>query len=141
MAENKTAPTDADAAAFIASIEDSGKREDAKQIAAIMQRVSGHPPRLWGPSIVGFGTYHYRYASGREGDSPRVGFSPRKAALTLYLTDGFPYHAEVMSRLGSFTTGKACLYIKRLSDIDVTVLEELIRASLAHMAELYPAAD
>ena len=139
MAENKTVPTDGDVAAFIASIEDSGKREDAQQIAAIMQRLSGHPPRLWGPSIVGFGSYHYRYTSGREGDYLRVGFSPRKAATTLYLMDGFPHHDEIMSRLGSFTTGKSCLYIKRLSDVDVTVLEELIRASLEHMAELYPA--
>lgn len=92
---------------------------------------------MWGPSIVGFGTYHYRYDSGREGDMLRVGFSPRKAALTLYIMAGFDRYEELMARLGKYKTGKSCLYIKRLADIDLAVLQELVKGSLAYLAEKY----
>jgi hypothetical protein len=138
MAQNKTQPTAADVEAFLAAIDPPARQADARAVAEIMQRVSGWPPRLWGPSIVGFGTYHYRYDSGREGDGPRIGFSPRKAALTLYIMGGFARQQDLMDRLGTHTTGKACLYLKRLSDVDLSVLEELVAESLAHMRRTYP---
>jgi hypothetical protein len=135
MAQNKTKPTDIDPKAFIAAVEPDGKREDAETICLLMERPSGYPPKMWGPSIVGFGQYHYKYESGREGDSMLTGFSPRKSALTLYIMAGFPRHEEIMARLGKHKTGQACLYVKRLSDIDMEALGELIAASLAHMRE------
>lgn len=131
MARNKTQPTTADVEAFLAAIAPPARQAEARAVCEIMARVSGEPPKLWGPSIVGFGTYHYRYDSGREGDSLRIGFSPRKAALTLYIPGGFPRYEDLMSRLGPHTTGKACLYLKRLSDIDLAVLEDLVTESLA----------
>ncbi|MBC2776152.1 DUF1801 domain-containing protein [Parasphingopyxis marina] len=137
MAENKTKPTKIDPATFIAAVEPDWKREDAETICALMERLSGHPPKMWGPSIIGFGQYHYTYESGREGDSMLTGFSPRKSALTLYIMAGFPRHEEIMARLGKHRTGQACLYVKRLSDIDMGALEELIAASLAHMRDKY----
>jgi hypothetical protein len=103
-----------------------------------MERLSGEPPALWGPSIVGFGTYHYRYESGREGDMPRIGFSPRARELVLYLIGGFPRHQELMDRLGRHRTGKSCLYIKSLDDVDRDVLEALIVEALDHMRAAYP---
>lgn len=138
MAENKTQPTPASVDAFIAAAQPPERSADARVIRATMERLSGEPARMWGPSIVGFGRYHYRYDSGREGDMARIGFSPRKAELVLYLLDGFPGHAELMERLGKRRTGKSCLYIKRLSDIDMGVLEELIAASIAEMDRRYP---
>ena len=103
----------------------------------IMMEVTGEKPKMWGPSIVGFGSYHYVYASGREGDWPLTGFSPRKQALTLYIMAGFGHYDELMSRLGKHKTGKSCLYVKRLSDIDESVLRELIAASVDHMKSTY----
>lgn len=138
MAENKTQPTPASVDAFIAAAQPPERSADARVIRATMERLSGEPARMWGPSIVGFGRYHYTYDSGREGDMARIGFSPRKAELVLYLLDGFPGHAERMGRLGKHRTGKSCLYIKRLSDIDMGVLEELIAASIAEMDRRYP---
>ena len=138
MATNKTQETDASVDAFLAGVADEGQRRDADTLIALMQRLSGYPPRLWGPSIIGFGSYHYKYDSGREGDSLRIGFSPRKGQTVLYIVDGFPRHADIMARLGKHKTGKSCLYIKRLSDVDGTVLEELCKASLAWMATRYP---
>lgn len=138
MAENKTQPTPASVDAFIAAAQPPERSADARVIRATMERLSGEPARMWGPSIVGFGRYHYKYDSGREGDMARIGFSPRKAELVLYLLDGFPGHAELMGRLGKHRTGKSCLYIKRLSDIDMGVLEELIAASIAEMDRRYP---
>lgn len=138
MPENKTQPTAASVDAFIAAAQPPERSEDARVIRATMERLSGEPARMWGPSIVGFGGYHYKYDSGREGDMARIGFSPRKAELVLYLLDGFPGHAELMGRLGKHRTGKSCLYIKRLSDIDMGVLEELIAASIAEMDRRYP---
>ena len=138
MAENKTQATAADVAAFIDAVEPDQRREDAKTLCALMRRVSGEPPVLWGPSIVGFGTYHYRYDSGREGEAPRTGFSPRKAALTLYITSGFAMRDDILARLGKHSHGKGCLYIKTLADVDMAVLEEFIAASLDDIAARYP---
>jgi len=138
VAQNKTQPTKVDVEAFLAAVEPPARQADGRVVCEIMRKISGHEPRLWGPSIVGFGTYHYRYESGREGDSPRVGFSPRKPALVLYIAGGFPRYDGLMARLGPHATGKACLYIKRLSDIDLDVLEELIAGSMAYMRTAYP---
>lgn len=137
MAENKTQPTEVDPKDFLAAVEPGWKREDAETVCALMEGLSGHQPKMWGPSIVGFGEYHYKYESGREGDFLLIGFSPRKSALTLYVMGGFPRHEAIMARLGKYKTGKSCLYVKRLSDIDMAVLEELISASLAHMRDKY----
>ncbi|WP_309646706.1 DUF1801 domain-containing protein [Phenylobacterium sp.] len=138
MAQNKTQPTKVDVEAFLAAVEPPARQADGRMLCEIMGRISGDAPRLWGPTIVGFGTYHYRYESGREGDSLRVGFSPRKPALVLYIAGGFPRYEGLLAQLGPHTTGKACLYIKRLSDIDLNVLEELIAESLIYMRTAYP---
>ena len=138
MAENKTKATEASVEAFLDAIPDPQKRGDAKAVCRMMARVSGEPPKMWGPSIVGFGSYHYRYDSGREGDFLRVGFSPRASALTLYIMGGFPRHQALMDRLGKYKTGKSCLYLKRLSDVDESVLEALVAESLDHMRKAYP---
>jgi Domain of unknown function (DU1801) len=136
-AENKTKATDVDVSAFIDTIADDNQRADAQVIAAMMARLSGHKPTMWGPSIIGFGRYHYRYDSGREGNMARISFSPRKGQTVLYIIDGFIGHDALMAKLGKYKTGKSCLYIKRLSDIDAAALEELCIASLAYMAEKY----
>ena len=127
----KTKKTDASVEAFLAGIADEAKRADSREIVAMMRRVAGAPPKMWGTSIVGFGSYHYRYASGQEGDWPLTGFSPRKQALTLYIMSGFAAYDGLLKSLGKFKTGKACLYVKRLDDIDRGVLEELVRRSVA----------
>lgn len=136
--ELKTKATPVGVDEFIDTVADESKRADANKIAAMMERISGCEPKMWGPSIIGFGQYHYKYASGHEGDMARIGFSPRKAQLVLYLADGFTGHAELMARLGKHKTGKSCLYIKRLSDVDVAVLEQLCTESLNWMAAKYP---
>ena len=136
--ENKTQPTATSVEAFIAAVPDARRRAEAEAVDAIMQRVSGEEPQMWGPSIIGYGTYHYRYDSGREGDMCRIGFSPRKAQLVVYIVDGFPGHAELLARLGKHKTGKSCLYLTRLDGVDLAVLEELCAASWAEMARLYP---
>ena len=138
MAENKTRPTDVSVDSFLDSVPDPQRREDARKVRAMMERISGHEARMWGPSIVGFGSYHYRYESGREGDMARIGFSPRAKELVLYLVGGFPRHQPLMDRLGRYKIGKSCLYVKRLGDVDESVLEELIRESLEFMREHYP---
>ena len=136
--ENKTTATSADVDAFIDAAADEKQRVDAQDIRAMMEQVSGEPATMWGPSIIGFGRYHYKYESGREGEMCRIGFSPRKGQTVLYIIDGFPGHAELMAKLGKHKTGKSCLYVKRLSDVDRDVLEALCRASLAVMEERYP---
>lgn len=136
--QNKTVATGASVAGFIATVPDPRRREEARVVLELMQRVTGERARMWGPSIIGFGSYHYRYESGREGDMVRAGFSPRKAALTLYIMGGFPRYAPLLARLGPHTTGASCLYLKRLSDVDLGVLEELVRGSWAWMASRYP---
>ncbi len=135
----KTKPTAVDVTTFIEAVADEKQRADAHKISAMMERLSGHKPKMWGPSIIGFGQYHYKYDSGHEGDMARIGFSPRKGNTVLYITNGFTGYSDLMARLGKHKTGKSCLYIKRLSDIDESVLEELCVESLKWMAEKYPA--
>jgi hypothetical protein len=135
MAENETKPTKASVSTFIAALPDNARRADAKTLVKLMQAVSGEKPKLWGPNIVGFGTHHYVYASGREGDMPLIGFSPRKPALVLYLTR-FKGSDALLAKLGKHTSGKSCLYIKQLADIDLKILQKLIAGSIA-AAESY----
>ncbi|TQL48196.1 uncharacterized protein DUF1801 [Homoserinimonas aerilata] len=118
-----------DVTAFIDRVPSDIRREDARIMIDLIERITGIAPGLWGPTIVGFGQYHYRYASGREGDAPAAGFSPRKAATTIYLPDGVGAHADALGRLGPHSTGVGCLYIKRLSEVDLAVLEGIITAS------------
>lgn len=141
MSEPKTKPHDASVDAFLNNIEDPHKREDAFAIRQLMEEVTGEQAVMWGTSIVGCGKYHYKYASGREGDSMLVGFSPRKQNLTLYIMAGFDNYDDLLSNLGKYKTGKACLYIKRLSDVDKDTLRELIRQSVDHMIATNPPAD
>lgn len=135
MAELKTRPGTSSVPAFLASIADADRRRDCEAISALMQEVTGAPPVMWGASIVGFGRYHYRYDSGREGDWMLVGFSPRKKDVTLYLMAGFDRFPELMQRLGKHRTGKSCLYLQKLADVDREVLRELVRSSVEAMAE------
>jgi hypothetical protein len=134
LADNKTRPTDASVREFLDGVENETRRADAKQLLEMMREVTGEEPRMWGPSIVGFGSYRYRYESGREGDWFPAGFSPRKSSLVVYIMSGFPRHAELMERLGKHRTGKSCLYINKLEDVDVNVLRELVRRSAEHVA-------
>lgn len=134
----KTTMTDVSVDDFVAAVTDEQQRLDAIKIIDMMKRVSGHPPTMWGPSIIGFGQYHYRYDSGREGTMCRIGFSPRKGRTVLYILDGFQEYSAILSQLGQFKTGKSCLYLKRLSDVDETCLEDLCARSLDWMAEKYP---
>lgn len=133
MAELKTQPNDRSVEEFLDQIQDEQKRRDAGELAGLMQQVTGEPPTMWGTSIVGFGTYRYRYPTGREADWFIIGFSPRKQSLTLYLMDGFERYGELMGALGKHSTGKSCLYVKRLDDVDLSVLQELIERSVAHV--------
>jgi hypothetical protein len=138
MGQVQTKATELSVEDYLASIEPPTRQAEARDVAARMARLSGEPPRMWGASMVGFGRYRYRYDSGREGEMFRLGFAARKNALVLYVMDGFPRHADLLARLGRHTTGKSCLYLKKLSDVDAGVLEELIAASLIHMREKYP---
>ncbi len=137
MAELKTKKTEASVDDFIAAIEDDQRRKDCKAVMAIMKRVTKSSPKMWGTNIVGYGSYHYKYASGQEGDWPLTGFSPRKQNLTLYIMAGFDDYPELMAKLGKYKTGKSCLYLKRLSDVDTAVLEKLVAASVKDMKEHY----
>jgi hypothetical protein len=132
MAENKTIANDKDVSKFIAGIEDEKKRSDCNSLLSMMAEISGKKATMWGDSIVGFGDYHYKYESGREGDMFIVGFSPRKQAISLYLMAGFNRYPEVMAKLGKYKTGKSCLYIKRLKDINEDALRSLIKSSIDH---------
>lgn len=134
MAELKTQPTDQGVTDFLNSISNEKRREDCFRVLALMQEVTGEEPIMWGSSIVGFGSYHYKYASGREGDWFITGFAPRKQALTLYIMSGFSEYDDFLGKLGKHTTGKACLYIKKLEDVDIDVLRELIEKSVNHMS-------
>ncbi|MGM0930381.1 MAG: DUF1801 domain-containing protein [Actinomycetota bacterium] len=126
MAENKTAPTDVPVEAFLASVEHPVRRQDGETLVELMRDITGHEPVMWGPSIIGFGSYHYKYASGHEGDAVAVGFSPRKGNLALYGLTYAPESAPLLERLGKHKTGAACLYVNKLADIDLDVLKELI---------------
>ena len=131
MAENKTKPTQVSVAAFVASISDETKRADAKALIKLMQKATGEKPKMWGPSIIGFGSHHYTLATGREGVMPVIGFSPRKPATVLYGATGFDGAGTVLAKLGKHTTGKGCLYIKKLTDVDPEVLDALVVKSVA----------
>jgi hypothetical protein len=137
MAEPKTKPTDAKVADFLAGIADEQKRADAQVIVDLMREVTKHEPQMWGSSIIGFGSYHYVYESGREGDAPITGLSPRARNLTVYIVPGFEEYAELLDRLGNHKTGKSCLYINKLADIDLKVLRTLVKKSVAHMKRKY----
>lgn len=126
MAELKTKKTTASVAAFIDGIADESRRKDCKAVLKLMKEATGAAPKMWGPSIVGFGDWHYKYASGREGDWFLAGFSPRKDSLTLYLLPNLDAHARHLATLGKYTAGKSCLYIKRLADVDQAVLKRMI---------------
>jgi hypothetical protein len=131
----KTKPTGDSVADFLNKIPDAERREDCFAIAKLMEEVTGHKPKMWGPSIVGFGSYHYKYDSGREGDWMVTGFSPRKKDLTLYIMMGFEKHQDLMKQLGKHSTGKSCLYIKRLSDIHMPTLKKLIKTSVKELQD------
>jgi hypothetical protein len=135
MAELKTTRNDQNPEAFLNTVEDEKKRQDSFTILNLMQEVTGEKPVMWGSSIIGFGNYHYKYKSGREGDWFVVGFSPRKQNLTLYITGGFDQYDNLLSKLGKYKTGKACLYIKKIEDVDLDALKELVSASVKHLAE------
>jgi len=137
MAELKTKPTGQSVTAFLKTVEPARRRADAKVIMPIMRRVTGKRPVMWGPSIIGYGKYHYRYDSGREGDWMLTGFSPRKTALTVYLMRGFAGKDALLARLGKHKISKACLYINKLDDVDLAVLEDLIAADVAAMRKAY----
>lgn len=139
MSDLKTTPNDANVEAFLNSIEHDKRREDSLAMLDIMKEVTGEKPQMWGPSIVGFGTYHYKYKSGREGDWMLTGFSPRKQSLTLYIMSGFHHYDELLQKLGKFKTGKSCLYINKLEDVDMEVLKKMIRESVKMMKEKYSA--
>jgi hypothetical protein len=131
MAENKTKPTQLSVAACIDAVTDPARRADAKALVKVMQKATGEKPKMWGPSIIGFGSHHYAYESGREGDMPLAGFSPRKAATVLYGVTGFNESGELLAKLGKHSTGKGCLYIKKLADVNPKVLEKLVAKAIA----------
>ena len=134
MSDLKTKRNDQDVVAFLNGIENEKKRQDSFVILNLMQEATGEDPKMWGESIVGFGSYHYKYKSGREGDWFLAGFSPRKQSLTLYLMAGFTEYDALLSKLGKFKTGKACLYIKKIEDVDMSTLKELVKQSAEHVA-------
>ena len=139
MAKNKTTETESSVVDFVnAFVEDESKRNDAFELIKIIQEVTLFEPKMWGPSIIGFGSYHYKYASGHEGDAPLVGFSPRKSAISLYIYIVPENREELLSKLGKHKSSKGCIYIKKLADIDIEVLKNIISLSLEHLKKLYP---
>ena len=137
MTDVKTRRNSASVTAFLNALDDPRQRADARKLSAMMRAATGARPKMWGSSIVGFGSYHYKYASGREGDWPLVGYSPRKQNLSVYVMPGFESFDALLERLGKFKTGKSCLYIKRLADVDEQILDRLVRESVAYMREKY----
>lgn len=135
--KNKIAATKLSVTAFLNGIEDKQKRTDAKKVSAMMRRITGSRAKMWGSSIVGFGEYHYKYDSGREGDSMITGFSPRKQALSIYIMAGFSSYDSLLKKLGKYKTGKSCLYVKKLADVDEKVLEQLVTKSVQYMRKKY----
>ena len=137
MAENKTKPTDIDPVDFIGSVEHDTRREDAETLLELMSKLTGYKAKMWGPTIIGFGRYHYEYESGREGDWMMVGFSPRKANQVIYLMPGYLDLDDQLSRLGKHKIGKSCLYINKLADVDLSVLEEMVQHAIDVLNENY----
>nr|WP_309098768.1 DUF1801 domain-containing protein [Fredinandcohnia onubensis] len=138
MYELKTKENDSSVIEFIESVEKPKKKEDAYKLLDIFTETSGYPAKMWGTSIIGFGSYHYKYASGHEGGAPLVGFSPRKAKISLYFATGDTKREELLERFGKHTTGKACVYINKIADIDIDVLKMLITQSITFLQEMYP---
>ncbi|WP_273834390.1 DUF1801 domain-containing protein [Guptibacillus sedimenti] len=138
MYELKTKETDNSVIEFIESVDHPKKREDGYRLLDLFTETTGYEAKMWGPSIIGFGSYHYKYATGHEGDAPLVGFSPRKGKISLYLAQGEPERENALERLGKHKTGKACVYVNKLDDIDLDVLKEMIRQSVDYLKELYP---
>lgn len=136
--KNKTQPTQVSVKEFLDKVEDEARRRDCDRLCELMEGVTGEPPKMWGPSIVGFGSYHYKYESGREGDMCLVGFSPRKRNFSIYIMAGFAGYAELMAKLGKHKTGKACLYVNKLDDVDLNVLKDLVAESVKATAAKYP---
>ena len=136
MSENKTKPTDESVTAFLDAVENEQKRDDCYALLKMMQDITGEAPKMWGPSIVGFGNYHYKYESGREGDFFKAGFSPRKQNLTLYIMGGFSKYDELLAKLGKHKTSKSCLYIKKLEDVDKKVLSQMVKDSYKRMDKI-----
>jgi len=137
MAENKTKATQASVEAYLSAIEDGTRRKDCEELAGLMAKATKQPPKMWGTSIVGFGSYHYKYESGREGDSCLTGFSSRKGDISIYLVANFPGEQELLSKLGKHRMGKGCLYVRRLSDVDLKVLEQLVVGTVAERKRRY----
>ena len=135
MADLKTKPTKVDVEKFLKSVIDKKRQEDSIKILELMKKITKEEPKMWGPSIVGFGSYHYKYESGREGDMCITGFSPRKQSLTLYIMPGFERYEKLMKKLGKYKTGKSCLYINKLEDVDLKVLKTLITESVRYMKQ------
>jgi len=135
VAELKTRPNDQSVESFLNSIESDKKRRDSQAVLELMEEVTGEMPVMWGDSIVGFGSYHYKYASGREGDWFLTGFSPRKQSLTLYIMSGFEKYDDLLAQLGKHTTGKSCLYINKIEDVNLETLRELVLLSAEHVAK------
>lgn len=138
MAKNKTTETNKSVTGFIDAVKDETKRDDSYQLMAMMKKLMKTEPKLWGPSIVGFGSYHYKYDSGHEGDSPLLAFSPRANALTVYLSGNFEKRDELLTKLGKYKSEKGCIYIKKLADVDLAVLEKMMVAHVKHMKKMYP---
>lgn len=137
MAKNKTVFTDQDVVDFIEKVENEQKRIDSYHFIELMKKVSGQEPKMWGPSIIGFGQYHYKYESGHEGDAPILGFSPRKTAFSLYVFSGLKEHEHYLENLGKFTMGKACIYVKKITDINIEVLNKLMEEIIVFTSEKY----
>ncbi|WP_420431317.1 DUF1801 domain-containing protein [Hyphobacterium sp.] len=138
MSENKTKPTEISPEDFLATVEPEKRREQGLQLLQFFKDVTGWSPRMWGPSIIGFGEYHYKYPTGREGDFLATGFSPRKANLSLYIMPGYQNYGHLLDRLGKHKLGRSCLYINKLEDIDMDVLAELVRAGIDDLDKIYP---
>ena len=138
MVQNKSQPAEASVADFIAAVEHPTRRADAQALDVMFQRVTGRAPRMWGPAMIGYGQYHYVYDSGREGDFLATGFSPRKANLSIYILPGYADYGELLARLGKHKEGKSCLYVNKLADVDMGVLEDLVRAGLRDLEARYP---
>ncbi|WP_037317026.1 DUF1801 domain-containing protein [Ruegeria halocynthiae] len=136
--ENKTVPTKASVERFLTAVQPASKAQDAQVLDRLFRRTTGFEPVMWGPSMVGYGRYHYRYKSGREGDFLATGFSPRKAALSIYIMPGYADFGDILSGLGKHKLGKSCLYVNKLADIDLDVLSRLIRAGLDDLNRLWP---
>ena len=138
MAKNKTETNDADVYEFIDSFAPNEQsKQDSYELLKIMEKASGHPPKMYGPSIVGFGNYHYKYETGHEGDAPLLGFSPRKAAISVYTFTGLEEHEYLLEGLGKFKMGKACLYVKKLSDINLDVLDKMMNETIKYLEKKY----